>query len=75
MFHARLTGANQQDVTQLLPLVNDVTAIAEKVGASRYRFDSLYADRAYDSNPDHEAQNKGSYLSRAYFKTVSRDYQ
>jgi transposase len=41
-------------VTQLLALVNDVPAIKGKVGAPRYRFDELYADRAYDSNPHRE---------------------
>ena len=40
---------------QLLDLVNDVPAIKGKPGAPRYRFDELYADRAYDCNLDREA--------------------
>ena len=38
-------------MTQLLELVNDVPAIKGKRGSPRYRFDELYADRAYDSDP------------------------
>jgi transposase len=52
---AKTTAANRHDVTQLLELVNDVPAIKGKVGAPRYRFDELYADRAYDSDPHREA--------------------
>lgn len=46
---ATTTAANRHDVTQLLDLVNNVPAIKGKPGAPRYRFDELYADRAYDS--------------------------
>lgn len=52
---AHTTAANQHDVTELLALVNDVPAIKGKVGAPRYRFDELYADRAYDSDPHRQA--------------------
>lgn len=52
---AKTTAANRHDVTQLLNLVNEVPAIRGKPGAPRYRFDELYADRAYDSEPDREA--------------------
>lgn len=52
---AKTTAANRHDVTELLNLVNDVPAIAGKPGAPRYRFDELYADRAYDSEPDRQA--------------------
>jgi transposase len=52
---AHTTAANQHDVTELLELVNDVPAIKGKVGPPRYRFDELFADRAYDSNPHREA--------------------
>ena len=52
---AKTTAANCHDVTELLNLVNDVPAIGGKAGAPRYRFDELYADRAYDSEPDREA--------------------
>ena len=52
---AQTTAANRHDVTQLLELVNAVPAMAGKRGAGRYRFASLYADRAYDSEPDRQA--------------------
>jgi transposase len=52
---ATTTAANQHDVTELLNLVNDVPALAGKVGAPRYRFDELYADRAYDSEDHRQA--------------------
>lgn len=52
---AKTTAANRNDVTELLNLVNDVPAIKGKPGAPRYRFDELYADRGYDSEPDREA--------------------
>jgi transposase len=52
---ATLTGANSHDVTQLLDLVNAVPAIKGKPGAPRYRFEELYADRAYDSQADRKA--------------------
>jgi len=52
---AKTTAANRHDVTELLNLVNDVPAIKGKPGAPRYRFDELYADRAYDSEADRQA--------------------
>lgn len=52
---AKITAANRHDVTELLNLVNDVPAIKGKPGTPRYRFDQLYADRAYDSQADREA--------------------
>ena len=52
---AKTTAANRHDITELLNLVNDVPAIKGKPGAPRYRFDELYADRGYDSEPDREA--------------------
>lgn len=52
---AKTTAANRHDVTELLNLVNEVPAIKGKPGAPRYRFDELYADRAYDSEPDRQA--------------------
>ena len=52
---AHTTAANTHDVTQLLELVNEVPAIGGKVGAPRFRFESLYGDRAYDSEPHREA--------------------
>jgi transposase len=47
----RLTGANSHDVTQLLPLVDDIPAIAGKVGRPLRRPASVLGDRAYDSQP------------------------
>lgn len=52
---AKTTAANRHDVTELLNLVNEVPAIKGKPGAPRYRFDELYADRAYDSKPHRQA--------------------
>lgn len=52
---AKTTAANRHDVTELLNLVNDVPAVGGKPGAPRYRFDELYADRAYDSEPHRQA--------------------
>jgi transposase len=47
----RLTGANRHDVTQLLPLVEQIPAIAGKVGRPLRRPASVLGDRAYDSEP------------------------
>ena len=44
-----LTGANRHDVTQLLPLVDGIPAIAGKVGRPIQRPDILLGDRGYDS--------------------------
>lgn len=52
---AKTTAAHRHDVTELLNLVNEVPAIKGKPGTPRYRFDELYADRAYDSEPDRQA--------------------
>lgn len=48
---ALVTAANRHDVTQLLPLVDAVAPVRGKVGRPRQRPDTLYADRAYDSEP------------------------
>lgn len=48
---ATVTAANRHDVTQLLPLVDAVPPVRGKVGRPRRRPESLYADRAYDSDP------------------------
>ncbi len=52
---ARTTAAIQHDVTELLTLVNEVPAFKGKAGSPLYRFEELYADRAYDSDPHREA--------------------
>lgn len=46
-----LTGANRHDVTQLLPLVDQVPPVAGKTGHPRQHPDAIYGDRAYDSEP------------------------
>lgn len=46
---ARLTSANTNDGTQLLPLVDAIPPIAGKPGAPRRRPDAVYGDRAYYS--------------------------
>ncbi|MET9524915.1 IS5 family transposase [Streptomyces coeruleorubidus] len=43
-----LTGGNRNDVTQLLPLLDKVPAVAGAVGRPRRRPDALLADRGYD---------------------------
>ncbi|MGK3945299.1 IS5 family transposase [Streptomyces caeruleatus] len=43
-----LTGGNRNDVTQLLPLIDKIPAVAGVVGRPRRRPDALLADRAYD---------------------------
>jgi transposase len=45
---ATLTGGHRNDVTQLLPLVDGIGAIAGKRGRPRQRPDRLIADRGYD---------------------------
>ena len=47
----QLSGANQHDVTKLLPLVANLPAVRGKPGHPRSRPDELYGDRAYDSQP------------------------
>jgi transposase len=57
---ATLTGANQHDVTQLLPLIDAIPPIRGKVGAPQFRPGEAYADRAYDSEPHRgELRNRG----------------
>ncbi|WSM29653.1 IS5 family transposase [Streptomyces sp. NBC_00271] len=43
-----LTGGNRNDVTQLLPLLDKIPAVAGLVGRPRRRPDALLADRGYD---------------------------
>jgi transposase len=50
-----LTGANRHDVTQLLPMVNDIPAISGKRGRARFRFDRCQGDRGYDSQAHRRA--------------------
>ena len=43
-----LTGGNRNDVTQLLPLLDRVPAVAGLPGRPRCRPDRVVADRGYD---------------------------
>ncbi len=43
-----LTGGNRNDVTQLLPLLHKIPAVAGVVGRPRRRPDMIFADRGYD---------------------------
>jgi len=52
---AILTGANDHDVTQLLPLVEEIPPVAGKVGHPKRKPALIQADRAYDSNPHRQA--------------------
>ena len=45
-----LTGSNQNDVTQLLPLLERVPAVAGRPGRPRQRPRIVLGDRGYDSN-------------------------
>ena len=48
---ATVTGANRHDSTQLLELVDAVPPVRGRRGRPMRRPASLYADRAYDSDP------------------------
>jgi transposase len=57
---AIVTGANRNDGTQLLPLIEAIPPIRGKVGAPRFTPDEVYADRGYDSEPHRqELRDKG----------------
>ncbi len=43
-----LTGRNRNDVTQLVPLIDKIPAVAGIAGRPRRRSDALLADRGYD---------------------------
>ncbi len=42
------TGGNRNDVTQLLPLLDEIPPVRGRVGHPRRKPDSLFADRGYD---------------------------
>jgi transposase len=48
---ATVTGANEPDVKQLLPLVDAIPPVAGKPGAPMKRPAKVTADRGYDSDP------------------------
>ena len=45
-----LTGANRNDITQLLALLDAIPPVRGKVGRPRRRPERVQGDRAYDSN-------------------------
>lgn len=45
---ASLTGGNRNDVTQLLPLIDQIPPVRGRRGRPRQRPDQIFADRAYD---------------------------
>jgi transposase len=51
----RVTGGNRHDVTQLLPLVEQVPPIRGRRGRPLRRPGQLVGDRAYDSDPHRRA--------------------
>jgi transposase len=58
---ATLTGAHRHDVTQLLPLVDAVPAVAGKPGRPRKHFQAVQGDRAYHSEAHRKAlKQRGS---------------
>ena len=59
-----LTGANRNDVTQALPLVDAIPPVGGKPGRPRQRPDSAYADRAFDSRALREALRARGILPR-----------
>jgi len=46
-----LTGANRNDITQLLPLLDAVPGVNGKRGQPQKRPQAVHGDRAYDSQP------------------------
>jgi len=50
-----LTAANRNDVTELLPIIDTAPPVAGHCGHPRHLPESLYADRAYDSEPHRRA--------------------
>lgn len=49
-----MTGSNRNDITQLVPLLDRVPAVAGRPGRPRKRPDSVLGDRGYDSNRHRE---------------------
>lgn len=47
----QLSGANEHDITKLIPLIVNIPRVRGKPGRPRSRPDAVYADRAYDSQP------------------------
>ena len=53
-----LTGANRNDITQLLPLMDGVQPVSGKRGHPRHRPNTVQGDRAYDSQGHREELNR-----------------
>jgi transposase len=53
-----LTGANRHDVTQLLPLLDQIPHVKGKRGAPRFRPHIVQGDRAFDSELHRKAVKK-----------------
>lgn len=51
----RVTAANRNDVTQLLPLLEQIPPVRGRPGRPRHRPQRLVADRGYDSAAHREA--------------------
>jgi hypothetical protein len=55
-----LTGGSRNDVTRLLPLIDEVPPVRGRCGRPRQRPDELFADRAYDHDKYRKAvRHKG----------------
>jgi transposase len=54
----RLTAANVNEVTQLLPLVDAVPPVGGKPGHPRRRPERIYADRGFDSESNREGMRQ-----------------
>lgn len=57
-----LTGANEHDVTQLLPLIDRIPRLRRRNGARRRRPFAVLADRAYDSEEHREELKRRGIL-------------
>jgi transposase len=53
-----VTGANRHDVTQLIPLVDQIPPVRGRKGRPRRRPLRILGDRAYDSEPHRRALKK-----------------
>jgi len=52
---AHTTAANRHDVTQLDRLVAEIPPVKGKAGRPRHRPETVYGDRAYDSQPHRDS--------------------
>jgi transposase len=69
-----VTGANRNDVTQLIPLVDAVPSVRGKIGRPRRRFKRVLADRGYDHDKYRRllrARNIQPVIARRYTENGS----